>query len=282
MLFNQILLTFDQNVEIKKSVEDLDQYDIIKTDIQRIFKSKVDYLKYYFDSNKKLINFYHYYQILNIYINSLVLYNYHGSYKKDLFICLMVETINIFVVLNLDKYIIDFFNRNILRNNVLTDVRNISKLQLINTVINYMIYLYLNISFIFFENQDSTIYYLYLYKIKLGYFMFLLNGVIAIIYFNLNSEKCIITRNLFEKYKHKIFNCTYTFVQDDWTVYKIINFESEKIEKVNGDICAICKEEYCKDDKILKLKCNHIFHKDCIKLWFNKELTCPYCRQLAI
>jgi hypothetical protein len=30
--------------------------------------------------------------------------------------------------------------------------------------------------------------------------------------------------------------------------------------------------------EIIKLECNHTFHLDCIKEWFQKQLTCPSCR----
>ena len=42
--------------------------------------------------------------------------------------------------------------------------------------------------------------------------------------------------------------------------------------------CAICLEEIeKKDEKILS--CNHVFHKECIDLWTQKNPICPYCRK---
>lgn len=43
--------------------------------------------------------------------------------------------------------------------------------------------------------------------------------------------------------------------------------------------CNICLEEVKKEDSLVKLKCNHIYHKDCIKEWLTKQSTkCPNCR----
>jgi len=42
------------------------------------------------------------------------------------------------------------------------------------------------------------------------------------------------------------------------------------------DECPICLEYLSNDD--LVLKCNHCFHKACIKDWIKKNPTCPTCR----
>ena len=45
---------------------------------------------------------------------------------------------------------------------------------------------------------------------------------------------------------------------------------------INYD-CCICLQEIKKGEKIIVLKCNHIYHRDCIEAWFNKKRKCPYC-----
>lgn len=44
--------------------------------------------------------------------------------------------------------------------------------------------------------------------------------------------------------------------------------------------CAICLLEF-EDDHVIRLvnKCCHVFHQDCIDLWFEMHKTCPVCRR---
>ncbi len=54
-------------------------------------------------------------------------------------------------------------------------------------------------------------------------------------------------------------------------------FKSDK-DRFNDTECAICKEDYIKDDKIMKLNCDHYLHKKCLSEWLKINKTCPYCR----
>jgi len=51
-------------------------------------------------------------------------------------------------------------------------------------------------------------------------------------------------------------------------------------EEINTsiEICSICIESYLPPQKSITLSCNHKFHSNCIKEWFEQELTCPICR----
>uniref|UniRef100_A0A6C0C7A3 RING-type E3 ubiquitin transferase n=1 Tax=viral metagenome TaxID=1070528 RepID=A0A6C0C7A3_9ZZZZ len=43
--------------------------------------------------------------------------------------------------------------------------------------------------------------------------------------------------------------------------------------------CCICLEKYKENDILIKLKCNHMFHKECLEPWFNNnKKSCPLCR----
>merc|ERR1712098_753982 len=42
-------------------------------------------------------------------------------------------------------------------------------------------------------------------------------------------------------------------------------------------MCPICFEEL-EIENLRKIKCNHIFHKDCIFRWAKEHSTCPMCR----
>lgn len=50
-----------------------------------------------------------------------------------------------------------------------------------------------------------------------------------------------------------------------------------------GNECVICLEEMSRKSCLQKLKCNHVFHKDCISKYVGynmhvEELNCPTCR----
>ena len=40
--------------------------------------------------------------------------------------------------------------------------------------------------------------------------------------------------------------------------------------------CVICLME--EPENVIKLKCQHMFHKDCINKWFQHSNRCPICR----
>ena len=48
------------------------------------------------------------------------------------------------------------------------------------------------------------------------------------------------------------------------------------------DICTICLEEFKFNEELKKLKCNHIFHKECLEPWLNNKRKCPICRSDVI
>tara|TARA_A100001015_G_scaffold278258_1_gene338287 strand:+ start:798 stop:1244 length:447 start_codon:yes stop_codon:yes gene_type:complete len=50
-------------------------------------------------------------------------------------------------------------------------------------------------------------------------------------------------------------------------------------DTLSSDECSICLDKFKKDDKIIKLNCNHTYHFQCISQWFKQDITCPICRQ---
>src|SRR5690348_8975253 len=50
---------------------------------------------------------------------------------------------------------------------------------------------------------------------------------------------------------------------------------NEVSEEINN--CRICFEPL--NNEILKLSCNHVFHNNCIQLWFSTKRECPICRR---
>jgi len=49
-------------------------------------------------------------------------------------------------------------------------------------------------------------------------------------------------------------------------------------ENTTEDICTICLDKYTITDQIVKIECNHIFHKECLKSWYKINASCPICR----
>jgi hypothetical protein len=43
--------------------------------------------------------------------------------------------------------------------------------------------------------------------------------------------------------------------------------------------CSICLADIAKHEMLQKTKCNHVFHKQCIIPWVERESNCPNCRQ---
>ena len=47
-------------------------------------------------------------------------------------------------------------------------------------------------------------------------------------------------------------------------------------------VCSICLEEYKKNDKLVQLKCKHVYHPGCINDWLDRQSSCPICRSEII
>lgn len=47
----------------------------------------------------------------------------------------------------------------------------------------------------------------------------------------------------------------------------------------NGAQCTTCMDIFVLDETVCQLNCSHIFHKQCIVPWLERQKTCPICRQ---
>jgi len=43
--------------------------------------------------------------------------------------------------------------------------------------------------------------------------------------------------------------------------------------------CSICLSDYQMNEILLRLPCFHIYHKNCVAMWFQQHNTCPLCKQ---
>lgn len=57
--------------------------------------------------------------------------------------------------------------------------------------------------------------------------------------------------------------------------------DSTQGNDVKEDDCSICYNKYT-DKDIGILRCNHIYHKDCILKWLETATTCPLCRKHVV
>jgi E3 ubiquitin-protein ligase synoviolin len=53
-------------------------------------------------------------------------------------------------------------------------------------------------------------------------------------------------------------------------------FTDADVTTLTDNICAVCREEMTSNLK--KLPCNHVFHTNCLRSWFQRQQTCPTCR----
>jgi len=56
---------------------------------------------------------------------------------------------------------------------------------------------------------------------------------------------------------------------------------SQLVKQTSDPACVICQAEFAEHDQVVELECDarHIFHADCLRPWFEKQLTCPICRE---
>lgn len=62
----------------------------------------------------------------------------------------------------------------------------------------------------------------------------------------------------------KLLNCKSVIISRDQSLLK--------------ERCAICIENYKSKDVLLKLRCKHLFHADCILACLKTKRACPRCR----
>ena len=58
---------------------------------------------------------------------------------------------------------------------------------------------------------------------------------------------------------------------------KVIKYNSSTVK---DDFCPITREEFKEDEEVIQLPCQHVFNKEAIKTWLEKECAlCPICRK---
>ena len=62
------------------------------------------------------------------------------------------------------------------------------------------------------------------------------------------------------------------------TIIPFIN-EYIDISPNNDDICSICLEKL-NQNRVIKLRCNHLYHEKCIQQWLSIKKICPLCNSV--
>ena len=104
-----------------------------------------------------------------------------------------------------------------------------------------------------------------------------LNNVFSLRNINnlLNLNNLINTNNLYDNFEDVKVTLKQKELQPSLLQYNHLNQEQKNIQNK----CSICQEEYNNEDNIRKLKCDHIFHINCIDVWLLEyNYKCPICR----
>lgn len=48
----------------------------------------------------------------------------------------------------------------------------------------------------------------------------------------------------------------------------------------NETMCSICMEVLTRDESVMRLQCEHMFHADCVRQWVQTKNQCPLCRAI--
>ena len=77
-----------------------------------------------------------------------------------------------------------------------------------------------------------------------------------------------------------LFYSIYNFIRHRNRRIIVIKAVAVTAEQLN-DSCSICLEKYEINEKVVNLKCKHLFHKTCFQQWVAKSVYCPLCRQMC-
>lgn len=58
--------------------------------------------------------------------------------------------------------------------------------------------------------------------------------------------------------------------------------KSEEEAESDLDQCSICFNTFIDGERVGALKCGHLFHVDCLKMWLQRRNTCPLCQTKEI
>lgn len=60
---------------------------------------------------------------------------------------------------------------------------------------------------------------------------------------------------------------------------KLPKVKVEEQRVIDGEDCAVCKDELIIGEEVVQLPCKHVYHELCVKKWLEVHDTCPVCRR---
>ena len=57
------------------------------------------------------------------------------------------------------------------------------------------------------------------------------------------------------------------------------NMKSYNEAVANPNNCAVCLKDYERHVEVVILKCEHMFHRECMDKWLREATICPLCRK---
>ena len=57
-----------------------------------------------------------------------------------------------------------------------------------------------------------------------------------------------------------------------------VSYQIVKDDALN-DTCSFCMEEFGSTDRVVLLRCNHVYHPQVIRAWLSTSQNCPLCRK---
>uniref|UniRef100_A0A7N0US76 RING-type domain-containing protein n=1 Tax=Kalanchoe fedtschenkoi TaxID=63787 RepID=A0A7N0US76_KALFE len=68
-------------------------------------------------------------------------------------------------------------------------------------------------------------------------------------------------------------------VVKSWLKTSVSNFtEGDEEEEGSRSCCCVCLDELEEKSAVVKLRCRHVYHSQCIRDWPHRKTTCPICR----
>jgi hypothetical protein len=111
----------------------------------------------------------------------------------------------------------------------------------------------------------------------------ILNNIVANIISSRNNDT--INYNLVNSFVNILSNMVHPSIDEDDVVCSLDHEEINNLEKYNlkdnfNEKCNICLDDMLKDQEVIKLPCEHIYHSCCISEYLNKyNYKCPVCRK---